>query len=296
MIPSPSVIRVAVQLLRIVPVGALRWGMRVIGTVGYYAAPARRRVVLDNVAQLAPNADGPARRRLARRTFANFLDAAVDLFRLPSGSRTELRALVGIDGRAHLDAALAMGHGVVCVTPHLGPYELGGAWLAMEGYPVHAMTEDIDPDTNAALALYREATGMKLISRSTGLRSILRLLKQQQIVLLAADRVVGGGSEGLEVAFGAGRRAIPTGPASIALATGAPIIVGHIARSPTLSTRYLIRLEPPIVPHSTGQAADDRERLTRLVGERLAAIAQEHPDQWFVFQPEWNRREPSSGG
>ncbi|MEO6446549.1 MAG: lysophospholipid acyltransferase family protein [Gemmatimonadaceae bacterium] len=294
MITSPPVIRTAIRLLRVVPVGALRVFMRSVGTMGYYAVPARRRTVQENVARLAPGASPAAQRAMARRTFANLFDASVDLFRLPTASKEELDRLVGIEGREHLDAALAMGCGVVAVTPHLGPYELGGAWLAMHGYPVHALTEDIDPDTNAALSLYREATGMKLISRTTGLRAVLKVLKQKEIVLLVADRVVGAGSEGVTVPFGEGRRAIPTGPAAFALATGAPIIVGHIARSPGRGTRYLIRLEPPIVPVATGDAAGDREGLARLVGERLALVVQQHPDQWFVFQPEWNRRDASS--
>ena len=293
MITSPAVIRTTVFLLRVIPVWVLRPCMRAVGTLGYFAIRARRRIVLDNVARLAPKASRRTHRQLARRTFANLVDASVDLFRLPTATLTELSELVGIDGREHLDAALAMGKGVIAVTPHLGPYELGGAWLAAHGYPVHAVTEDLDPEIGAALALYREATGMMLISRSSGLRRMLKVLKQNQVVLLVADRVVGQGSDGIEVAFGAGRRAIPTGPAAFSLATGAPIIVGHIARSPARPHRYLIRLEPPILPHSTGDVLGDRERLTRLVGERLAAAVQQHPDQWFVFQPEWTPRDAS---
>ena len=293
MITSPIVIRTAVGLLRFIPVAVLRVCMRAIGTVGYFVSPARRRIVLENVAWLAPGESLRTQKRMARHTFANLFDASVDLFRLPTATRIDLSELVGIEGRSHLDDALAMGKGVIAVTPHLGPYELGGAWLAVHGYPVHAMTEDIDPESNAALALYRQATGMRLISRNSGLRAMLKLLKANQVVLLVADRVVGEGSLGIEIGFGNGRRAIPTGPAALSLATGAPIVVGHIARSPSLPTRYLIRLEPPIISHSTGDVSGDRGRLTRLVGERLAAVVQQHPDQWFVFQPEWTPRDPS---
>ena len=291
MITSPTVIRTAVRLLRFIPVAVLRVCMRAIGTLCYFVARARRRIVLENVAWLAPGASLRTQKRVARHTFANLFDASVDLFRLPTATSAELSELVGIEGRAHLDAALAMGKGVVGVTPHLGPYELGGAWLAAQGYPVHAVTEDLDPEIGAALALYRQATGMRIISRNSGLRAMLKLLKANQIVLLVADRVVGRGSDGIEVGFGDGRRAIPTGPAAFSLATGAPIVVGHITRSPSLPTRYLFRFEPPIIPHSTGDASGDRERLTRLVGERLAAAVQQYPDQWFVFQPEWIPRD-----
>lgn len=292
MIPAPRLVRFAVRLLRVVPVTPVRWVARGVGVVAFIVARGRRATLLENQSHLSPRASSAARRRLARRTFMNLFDAAVDLFHVPSMRPGELEALIAVRGREHLDAACAMGKGVVVVTPHLGPYELGGAWLATLGYPVHAMVEEIDPETNAALALYREATGMKLISRSRGMRGALRLLHDGQVVLLAADRVVGPGSEGVPVPFGDGVRAFPTGPAALALATGAPIVVGHVARTPSGASRYLVQLEPPILARGTGDANGDREALTRRVAGRLASAVLSHPDQWYVFQPQWLQRDP----
>lgn len=294
MIPAPRVVRLGVALLRLLPATPARWVARGIGALAFAVARDRRATLLENQSHLSPNASAAERRRLARRTFQNLLDAAVDLFRLPSMSRGELEALVSVAGREHLDAALALGKGVVVATPHLGPYELGGAWLALAGYPVHAMVEDIDPETNAALALYRQATGMKLISRRGGVRNALRLLRDRQVVLLVADRVVGGGSEGIGVPFGNAVRAVPTGPATLALATGAPIVVGHIARAAGGASRYLVQLEPLLTAAATGDTDRDRQALTRRIAERLSDAVLSHPDQWFVFQPQWQRRDALS--
>lgn len=289
MIPSASVVRQAVRLLGVVPVAPVRWLARRVAPLAYLLAGARRTAVLENQAALSPNDTATEQRRRARHTFTNFLEAAIDLWRLPTLRPDEFDALVGIEGREHLDEALALERGVIAVTAHLGPYELGGAWLAHRGYPVHAMVEALDPETNAALALYREATGMKLLSRNAGLRASLRLLRDRQVLLLVADRVVGDGGEGLDVAFGAGRRAVPTGPAALSIATGAPIVVGFITRSPDRATRYLVRLESPILPPDSGDAHRDRQALTRRVAARLSRAVQSHSDEWFVFQPEWNR-------
>lgn len=109
--------------------------------------------------------------------------------------------------------------------------------------------------------------------------------------MLVADRVVGKGGEGVVLPFGGGTRPIPTGPASFALATGAPIIVGHIALGESASPRYVIRLDPPISPEPTGDDAADRLRLTKRLAERMAAAVREHPDQWYVFQPQWTPRD-----
>ncbi len=287
MIPSATVVRTAVRLLGVMPVAPARLLARAAGLVAGSLPTARAVTLRGNAARLAPHADRREQRRIARRTFANLLEAAVDLWRLPTMSRDALDALVSVEGRAHLDAALALGKGVVAVTPHLGPYELGGAWLAHARYPVHAMVEVLDAETNAAMALYREATGMRLIPRSAGVRPALRLLRERQIVLLVADRVVGEGAEGLEVPFGNGHRAIPTGPAALALATGAPLLIGYITRAHGTRHRYVIRFEQAIDIERSDDAHRDREVLTRVVGQRLSVVAQAHPDQWFVFQPDW---------
>ena len=287
MIPSALFLRVAVPLIARLPLRMSRWAARGAGTAGYLLAGTRRRTLLANHRALAPDADSGELRRRVRRTFLNLCDAAVDLLRLPSIAPDAIRRLITVDGLQHLEAAIATGYGVVIVTPHLGPYELGGAWMALEGYPVHAMVEDLAPDDGAAMARLRTATGMRLLSRDRGTREALRLLRERQLLLLVADRVVGHGAPGLAVPFGAGRRRIPLGPAALALATGAPIVVGHIARAKTGPARYRITLEPPIHPLTTDDVHADRERLTRQVGARLAALVEAHPDQWFVFQPEW---------
>lgn len=293
MIPSAPLVRFAIRLLGVVPAPPVRWLARRAGTLAYLFAHERRHTLAQNLAALSPNDSPPVRRRRVRRTFQNLLEGAVELWRVPSMSRADFEALIDVDGLENLDAALALRRGVVAVTPHLGPYELGGAWLAIKGYPVHAMAEVLDPQVNAALELYRKATGMQIVSRNASLRVSLRLLRDQQILLLVADRVVGEGGEGLVVPFGDGARKVPTGPAALALATGAPIVVGYITRNPDRRTRYLVRLEPPIMPSSTGDVHLDREALTRQVAERLAHAVQAHPDEWFVFQPEWIRRDPA---
>jgi KDO2-lipid IV(A) lauroyltransferase len=298
MIPSARAVRVGIALAATVPAPALRAVARAAGRLAGTLPLARCATVRENLVRLAPSLGSAERERAVRRTFGHLLEAAVELWRLPSlatahDAGRSLDALVAIEGRAHLDEALAMGRGVIAVTPHLGPYELGGAVLARHGYPVHAVVERLDDETLAALAQYRAATGMGLVARDAGARPLLRLLRDGQVVLLVADRVVGGG-DGLAVPFGTGRRLVPTGPAALALASGAPLLVGSIARSPAGPARYTVRLEPALHPVRTGDAARDRETITHHLAARLAALAGEHPEQWFVFQPEWLPSERSA--
>lgn len=262
---------------------------RAAAGVAYAVLPARRRILLENLSRTAPQASPAERRRLARNTFRHIADCQVDLFRLIGSPPNEVARMVEVQGIEHFEAARHLGRGVIIVTPHLGNYELGGAWLASLGYPAHAVVEDVHPRVLALLEKYRTATGMRTLSRNRGARDAYRVLRSGEILLLVADRVIGDPSDGVEVPFGEGRRAVPRGPAQLALATGAPVVVGFIARSPRGPRRYRIILEPPIMPDGT--EPDAVLTLTRRITDRLAAAVREYPDQWFVFQPGWKTGE-----
>ncbi|MGH7713531.1 MAG: lysophospholipid acyltransferase family protein [Gemmatimonadaceae bacterium] len=282
-------LRAAMTLASTTPAPIARGLGRVAATLAYAALPARREIILGNLRRTAPNASPAERRRLARNTFRHIAECQVDLYRLRSTPLHELREFVAVHGLEHVEAARALGRGVVIVTGHLGNYELGGAWLATFGFPVHAMVEDVAPDILALLEEYRTATGMRTIARNRGARDAYRVLKSGGVLILVADRVIGDTSDGIELPFCQGRRAVPRGPAQLALATGAPIVVGYVARTPNGPQRYRIVLEPPIMPDGT--EPDAVFTLTRRVTDRLAAAVREYPDQWFVFQPGWTTDE-----
>jgi KDO2-lipid IV(A) lauroyltransferase len=151
------------------------------------------------------------------------------------------------------------------------------------------MVEDISPETNAALAAYRSATGLQLVSRTGGLRQAYRLLAGGAVLLLVSDRVIGDGSQGLVVPFGDALRRMPTGPAALALATDSMIVSGYIVREQNGPARYFLHMDPPISPN--GRTRDD---LTRMIAARLEAVIRQHPDQWYVFQPDWLSRDPGA--
>lgn len=285
MIPSRTVVRTAIGVLRVVPFPVARALGWMAGSLAYVVAGERRRTILGNLERTASGVPPGQRRRLARRTFRNMVDAALHLYRLPSMSREELLGLVAFEGEEHLRAALAMQRGVIIVTAHLGPYELGGAWLAATGVDTHAMVEDLAPEVLDAMAAYRRATGMGIISMKQGIREVFRLLERNAVVLLVADRAIGDTRGVVEMPFAGGVRPLPTGPATFAVARGTPIIAGRIIRNPARRPRYLVRFEAPVVPEGRSEA--ERLRLTRHIAARLSAAVHDHPDQWYVFQPQW---------
>lgn len=222
---------------------------------------------------------------MARWTFRNLAVTAVDQFRLPSISVTELREMFEIRGLGHVDTALARGKGIVIATAHLGPYELAAACVAAHGYTVYGMMEDLEPELLEALAMYRSATGVRLVNVKDGLRAGFKILGEGSILALIADRVIGDTRGVIEVPFAGGRRLVPTGPAVFAQTTGAALITAFAYRNPQGERRYVMEFDPPLFAESRDAA--ERDRLMMAVVERMSAAVRRNPDQWFVFQPNW---------
>jgi lauroyl/myristoyl acyltransferase len=289
LIPSPPVIRAAIATLRFTPVPLARALAAAAGTLAWAVQGDRRRTIERNMSFLAPDKSVVQQRRLARRAFRNFAVTAVDVFRLPSLSPEELSALFDIRGLEHVDTALARGRGLVIATAHLGPYELASGCVAALGYPVHGMVENLEPQVLEALASYRSATGMQLVNMKDGLRAAYRILGQNHILALVADRAIGDTRGAIEVPFGSGTRLLPVGPAVFAQTTGAALITAFTSPNPKRRPRYLMEFHPPL--YAEGRDEAERIRLTKVVTERMAEAVQRNPDHWFVFQPNWITRE-----
>lgn len=285
MIPSAPVIRTAIKLLRVTPVPLARALAAAGGTIAWVVQKDRRETLLKNLSHTAPDRSSAEKRRLSRRTFRNLAVMAVDQFRLPSIDPKELRAMFEIRGFEHVEASIARGKGTVLVTAHLGPYELASACVASMGYKMHGMVENLDPVLLDALAAYRSATGMQLVNMKDGLRAAYRILGQNELLALVADRAIGDARGAVEVPFAGGVRPMPIGPAVFAQATGASVITAFASLNPAGRPRYLMEFDPPLFSESRGEA--DRMRLITRIVERMEAAIRRNPDQWFVFQPNW---------
>jgi KDO2-lipid IV(A) lauroyltransferase len=291
LIPSPTVIRAAIALLRVMPVPIARALAAAAGNVTWATQGARRRTLLENLSYTAADRSLAERRRMVRRTFRNLAVTAVDQFRLPSIAPEELRSLFEIRGLEHVHASQARGHGTVIVTAHLGPYELAAACFTALGYQVYGMVENLDPGVMDALAAYRSATGMQLVNMKDGIRAAYRILGQGHILALVADRAIGEARSAVEMPFAGGVRPLPTGPAVFAQATGAGIVTAFATPNPGKGARYVMQFDPPLFAEGRGEA--ERERLMKAVVERMVAAIRRNPDQWFVFQPDWIKSEPA---
>ena len=223
--------------------------------------------------------------REVRRTFRSYARYWMESFRLTNTPPGELDGHMTWEGVGHLEDAFAAGKGAISVMPHLGGWDFGAAWFCALGYPVTVVAERIDPpELFDWFVSLRSTMGMKVVPLGPEAgTAVLRALKHNELVGLISDRDIGG--TGIEVEFFGERTTLPSGPATLALRTGAPIIPTAVYFTGRTGHHGVMR--PPIVAERQGRMRQDAARITQLVANELEALIRIAPDQWHLLQPNW---------
>lgn len=265
-------------------VGRALFGL--LGRIAHARLHGVRATVAANQARvLGLPPEHPLVRRAVRDAFRLYARYWYDTFHVRALSDEEVLRRTRFEGLEHLRAALERGRGVVAVIPHTGNWDVAGRWLSIHGYRVVAVAEVLRPRRLTDLFIrHREALGMRILPLEPGSglgRRLASLLAENRIVALVADRDLTG--RGIEVEmFGATRR-LPSGPATLAISAGAPLLV---CSSSTTEEGWAFRVEPLEVER-TGDLRTDVAAITRAIAERFERQIAANPADWHVFQPAW---------
>jgi KDO2-lipid IV(A) lauroyltransferase len=211
--------------------------------------------------------------------------AMIRLAALDAEAVLERTEFVGLDA---LRAALDRGCGVVMVTGHFGNWEIGGAALAVRGFPLDVVAQrQSNPLFDRALVAARERLGMRVIERGRAPKEGLRALRQGRVVAFVADQ--DAKRAGVFVPFFGRAASTHRGPALLALRTGAPLFLGTPLR--TAQGGYRIGLEEVEVERE-GSLDEIVDRWTARFTARLEAAVRAAPEQYFWQHRRWKSRPP----
>ncbi|MBI5822003.1 MAG: lysophospholipid acyltransferase family protein [Verrucomicrobia bacterium] len=219
----------------------------------------------------------------ARNIYISFAKTVADYFYFGPASRADaLKALVEVENIESLGRARAAGKGTVVVTAHLGCVENGGATIVRHGYKFNVVALPMaDPRVDKLFRAQRVGRGMQVIEVGRATRECLRAIQRNEIVALLGDRDFTRNRD-TTVFFGAPAR-LPSGPARLALATGAPLVLGFCVRLP--DDRYKLFFYDPIF---TDKTKDTVETLNRRIAELVERAIGDHAEQWHLFHSPWN--------
>ncbi len=246
----------------------------------------QRAIVERHQRRVDPGLGGAELQRRVREVFRSYGRYYGESFRLPTIGPEELDRGLTLEGYEHVEESLARGVGPILVLPHLGSWEWCAYWLTrVQKVPVTAVVERLEPPALFDWFVeFRERIGMQIVPLGPDAgRSIVSAIKQAHVVALLCDRDIGGG--GTEVTFFGETTTLPSGPAVLALRTGAPLIPTGVYDQGGGHHHGVVR--PPIPAERRGSFRDDVARITQAMADELEGLIRRAPEQWHMLQPNW---------
>ncbi|MEV4324721.1 phosphatidylinositol mannoside acyltransferase [Microbispora rosea] len=232
----------------------------------------------------------PAVRELSRAGMRSYFRYWMESFRFTGYTRERILDGTRATGGEHIFDNLARGRGVVVALPHMGNYDLAGAWLVHMGHPFTTVQERLKPESLfERFVAYRGRLGMEVLpltakggGSAMAFGTLAKRLRAGRPVCLPAERDLT--ASGVEVEFFGARTRMVAGPALLAIQTGAALLPAVLWFE---GNGWGIRIheEIPVPPEGT------RQEKVALMTQALAAVFEkgiaEHPEDWHMLQRLW---------
>lgn len=253
----------------------------------------------SNYARVVPDATPQRLAELSRAGMRSYLRYWMESFRLPTWSRERIASGFTAQDLHYLTDGLASGKGVILALPHLGNWDLAGAWVTTKlETPFTTVAERLKPETlYDRFVAYREGLGMEVLAHDASVFGTLaRRLRDGGLVCLVADRDLS--ASGVEVKFFGETTRMPAGPALLAQQTGALLLPATLWYDDSPVMRG--RVHPPVDVPETGSRAEKTSVMTQALADAFATGIADHPEDWHMLQRLWladlePRPEPSDG-
>ncbi len=291
--PVVMIVRGLSRLVAALPLGAaLRFG-RGLGWVFGNVIRYHRRDAREALRRSLPELTGARRRKILAQMYAGQGMLVVEILRQAAYPGEEVAGRIDVEGKEHLEGALARGKGVLVLTAHVGNWDLLGMIARRFGYPLTIIAKDIKNSAlNAFIIETREKSGVRVVSARRSYRACLSALRKNELVGFVLDQNMIA-AEGVFVDF-FGRPACTTpGLAFMAAHSGAPVVPVFMIRRP--SGGHVVKILPALDPPPDREEATLRratQEYTRIIEE----IIRRHPEQWIWIHRRWRTKPPPAGG
>ena len=240
-----------------------------------------------NLKRVVPDADPARLAALSRAGMRSYMRYWMESFRLPTWSPERIKASIDVTDAHRLTDGLDSGRGVILALPHLGNWDLAGAWVTTDlKVPLTTVAERLKPESlYDRFVAYREGLGMEVLPHNGGAAfgTLARRLRSGGLVCLVADRDLS--ASGVEVSFFGDTARMPAGPALLAQQTGALLLPVTLSYDDTPVMKA--RIHPPVEVPESGDRAARTAAMTQALADAFAVGIAEHPEDWHMLQRLW---------
>jgi len=251
-------------------------------------ARRRRRIAEINLALCFPELSPTQRATLLEKHFATL---GIGLFETAMAWWTpddRLRGLARVEGLEHLQQALDRGRGVILLTGHFTPLELGARFITWH-QPFHAMYRSHkNPLYETVMRRERERRSRFPPLPHEDLRGLLRAFKKGRAVWYAPDQNHGRRNSVFVPFFGIPACTI-TATSRLAALSGAAVVPYFPRRLPG-TAGYEVVILPALEDFPSDDVAADTQRINALLEHHI----RQAPEQYLWVHRRFKTRPPGN--
>lgn len=238
----------------------------------------------SNYRRVRPNISEVELEALTKLGMRSYMRYWFDTFRLNKWSKERIIQTTKVNDEHLLRDPIAKKLGCIVALPHAGNWDHAAAYFCSTGINLTTVVEQLKPEAIFKKFLdYRQSIGIEAISHKEKSVPILtQRLEDGKLIALIADRDMS--RNGIEVDFLGGVAKMPSGPALLALKTGAPLITAYISYLPS---GIEIFFDETISLPTSGSEAEKIKLITQSIADNFARKIRENPVDWHMLQRIW---------
>ncbi len=238
----------------------------------------------SNYGRVMPEYSGQELEELTKLGMRSYLRYWFDTFRLSKWSKKRIISTTQVIRENLLRDPIQSRQGCIVALPHAGNWDHAAAYFCSTGITLTAVVEKLKPEAIFKKFLaYRESIGIEAISHKEKTIPILTdRLQAGKLIALVADRDMS--RNGIEVNFFGKTAKMPSGPAILAIKTGAPLITAYVRYT---SGGIEIIFDETLKPTNSGNEEEQIKIITQSMADNFAKRIKENPVDWHMLQRIW---------
>jgi len=256
-----------------------------IAALFYYIIPIRKKTVLENLHNAFPDYDEKKIKNIAFGSYKSFAIALAEILYMPAMSKEDIKKQVDCNNMELIREKYEENNGVILLSAHFGNWEYMATSVAAQLNI--SLSVVIKPQRNPYVTNWmnkaRTRWNNEIVPLGISIKQTYQTLKDKKIVAMVADQR--GPEESIKINFFGKNLSVHTGPAALALKTGAPVLYGISVRQDDCSYKSVMtEISKENLPES------NEEKIIELSQRHMTYLEgyiREYPEQWLWMHKRW---------